>query len=83
MELATFLTEIQWITAIDPEPEIFAENGVIYADFCAATLYPVANNPDRHPCVDVYLNGEWIQWDEVEDPLPDNEVLRFRYAVTV
>lgn len=80
MDLNSFLSNIQWITAMDPEPEVYAEGAAIYVDFYS-TISEVEVYSDRHPSIDVYIDGEWIVWDDLDSNLEEQQ--RFRYVVTV
>lgn len=86
MDFITFLTDTQWIRALDSEPVIYAKNSAVYVDFYA-TVADVADHPDLIT-TDLMLDGQWIAWDEVDSDVLNrlshsNDLQRFRWIVTV
>lgn len=85
MDFTTFQNNIQWIRALDPEPEVYAQQNALYVDFYS-TVTEVAKHNDNLTCVDLYINEQWIAWDDVSqddlDFYPD-ELQRFRWIATV
>lgn len=87
MDFTTFLSDTQWVRALDSEPAIYAKNGAVYVDFYA-TVADVAANPDRHVATDLMFVGQWTAWDEVDSDVLDRlsqskDLQHFRWIVTV
>lgn len=87
MDFITFLSDIQWIRALDCEPVIYAKNSAVYVDFYARVA-DVADHPDRHVATDLMLVGQWTAWDEVDSDVLDRlsqskDLQHFRWIVTV
>ena len=86
MDLTAFLDSIRWITALDPEPEIYAQRDAVYADFFAS-VNRVAKNAPNLVCIDLHKgDNEWIAWEDTSSEDLDryaDELQRFRCIVTV
>ena len=84
MNLTTFQNDIKWVTALDPEPEIYAERDALYVDFYS-TVDRVSKAAPDCICIDLWTDEEtWIAWDDVMVSDGNIDALqRFRWIVTV
>ncbi len=81
MNLTAFQNDIQWITHLDQEPELYPERGALYADFYS-TVDAVSKAAPDVVCIDLYDGDSWIAWEDA-NVIDVDALQRFRWIVTV